>query len=68
MMRLIAAVFAAAALLLLAPTPGAEALSGYCPKRCMPAFNACKARHPDSIGFCNKQWRRCSYRCMGIRF
>ena len=64
-MRMLVATLSGVGLLMLIDAPPANALSGYCAKRCMPAQRACMRRTGD-LGVCNRLHRRCAYRCMGI--
>ena len=62
---LIAALFAT--LFVLMHAPAAQALSGACAIRCLPAQQACIARNPGNPGWCRARHRICAYRCMGLR-
>ncbi len=62
---LTAALFAI--LFVLMHAPAAQALSGACAMRCLPAQQACMARNPGNAGLCRARHRACAYRCMGIR-
>ena len=66
-MRLLTAGLLFAGLLVLAPAPPANALSGACAMRCLPAQQACIARYPSKGSYCRARHRACAYRCMGLR-
>ena len=54
-------------LFMLIDAPPAQALSGACAMRCLPAQQACIARNPGRIAMCRARHRACAYRCMGLR-